>query len=313
MSHRHTPVAVGKLRFAFALCAGVLVAEVAGGVASHSLGLMADAGHLLTDLFALGLAWFAAEQATRPADARRTYGYHRLGILVALLNAVTLVVIAIFIAFEAYHRLIGNEQEVNGALMLGVAALALVVNALVAFSLAGVGQSNLNVKSALLHVIGDAAASAGVLAAGAVIAVTGLYELDPIASLAIAALICVGAWRIIGQAVGILMESAPPGLNVAEVVRQILIVPGIKDVHDLHVWSISSEMTALSCHVLMEDRPMSDVGVTLASIKDILRRRFGVGHATIEVECEGCVTDNAFCSVEELPHPAEGSHAGHDH
>ncbi|HLQ32458.1 MAG TPA: cation diffusion facilitator family transporter [Chloroflexota bacterium] len=306
MSHRHEQMAVGRLRMAFLLSLGILLAEVLGGLASHSLALLADAGHLLTDIFSLGLAWFAAVQALRPADARRTYGYHRMGILVALVNAVALVVIAIFIAFEAYRRF-GTEQPVNGVLMLVIAAFALLVNIVVVFSLWETGD-NLNVKSALLHVLGDAAASAGVLVAGAVIALAAVYQLDPIVSLIIAVLICIGAWRIIGQAVGILMEGAPPGLNVAEMVRQILRVPGVKDVHDLHVWSISNQMTALSCHILMEDARTSEVTATLANMKQLLRQRFGVAHATIEVECEGCETDNAFCS-QLLEEPTAHVHA----
>jgi cobalt-zinc-cadmium efflux system protein len=302
MSSQHTHVTVGRLRLAFILSAVILLAEVVGGLASGSLALLADAGHLLTDIFSLGLAWFAAVQALRPADARRTYGYHRIGILVALINAVALVVIAVFIAFEAYRRL-STAQPVDGTIMLAVAAVALVVNGFVAFNLSGAGGHNLNVRSALLHVIGDAAASAGVIAAGAAIAVTSVYQLDPLVSVLIAVLICVGAWRIIGQAVRILMEATPASMNMAEMVRQILHVPGVKDVHDLHVWSISSDMTALSCHVLMEDRRTSEVAATLAQMKGLLHQRFNVCHSTIEVECEGCEIDNnAFCSLEEHEH-----------
>ncbi|HEX6510815.1 MAG TPA: cation diffusion facilitator family transporter [Chloroflexota bacterium] len=309
MSHRHEPVAVGRLRMAFMLSAAILLAEVLGGLAAHSLALLADAGHLLTDLFALGLAWFAAVQAVRPADARRTYGYHRLGILVALLNAVALLVIAIFVAFEAYRRF-SSATPLNPPIMLGVAGFALLVNVAVAYSLLDTGGHNLNVKSALLHVIGDAAASAGVVAAGTAIALTGAYQLDSIASVVIAVLICVGAWRIIGQAVGILMEAAPPGLNMAEMMRQVLRVPGIRDVHDLHVWSISNDMTALSCHVLMEDCRTSEAAATLNQMKALLHDRFGVCHSTIEVECVECETDDAFCRLEEHEHlPGPPAHA----
>ncbi|HVA24654.1 MAG TPA: cation diffusion facilitator family transporter [Chloroflexota bacterium] len=303
MSHRHEPMAVGRLRLAFMLSAAILLAEVLGGLASHSLALLADAGHLLTDIFSLGLAWFAAVQALRPADARRTYGYHRTGILVALINAVALVVIAVFIAFEAYRRF-SVAEAVNSGVMAGVAGFALAVNAFIALSLSRAGGHNLNVRSALLHVIGDAAASAGVVAAGAAIAVTGVYQLDPVASVIIAVLICLGAWRIIGQAVRILMEAAPSSLNIAEMVRQILQVPGIRDVHDLHVWSISNDMTALSCHVLMEDRRTSEHTATLAEMKVLLHQRFNVCHSTIEVECEGCEIGNTFCSLEEHEHAA---------
>ena len=305
MSQHHESATVGRLRMAFVASAAILLIEIAGGLASGSLALLADAGHLLTDIFSLGLAWFAAVQALRPADARRTYGYHRMGILVALINAAALVVIAVFIAFEAYRRL-AAARPVDSLIMLGVAAVALVANAVVAFSLAGAGGHNLNVRSALLHVIGDAAASAGVVAAGAAIAISGISQFDPIASVLVAVLICVGAWRIIGQAVRILMEAAPPSLNVTDMMRQILGVPGIKDVHDLHVWSISNDMTALSCHVLMEDQRTSELTSTLAEMKLLLHQRFNVCHSTIEVECEGCATENAFCSLAEHEHTASG-------
>lgn len=298
---------MARLRVAFLASMAILLGEIVGGLAAHSLALLADAGHMVTDIFSLGLAWFAAAQVGRPTNSSRTYGYQRTGILVALLNSGALIVIAIFIAFEAYRRLFVT-QAVNSELMLIVAAFALIVNALVAWWLGRSSSSNLNVRSALLHVIGDAGASAGVLAAGAGIAVTGIYQLDPIASVVVALLVCLGAWRIIGQAVSILMEAAPRNIDMAEMIRQILRVPGIRDVHDLHVWSLSSEITALSCHVLMDDQRTSQVSGSLSQMKQVLRQRFGVTHSTIEVECEGCATDNAFCSqIEEPEHAALGS------
>ena len=296
MAHRHDQLTLGGLRLAFAVTAAILLAEGLGGVFAHSLALLADAGHVLTDLFALGLAWYAAEQALRPANASRTYGYRRLGILVALANAVGLIVIAVLIAFEAYRRFF-ESTPVNSGLMLAVAAVALMANVGIAWQLANFGTENLNIRSALLHVVGDAGAAAGVLAAGAAIAATHIYQLDPIASVLVAVLICVGAWRIIGQTLVILMEAAPAGLNMAEMVRTMLRVRGIKDVHDLHVWSISDELVALSCHVVMEDQRTSEAAAVLSSLKHRLHDQFGVEHATIEVECEGCETDSAFCSA----------------
>jgi len=297
----HQSVTIARLRGAFIASLLILLVEVFGGLAAHSLALLADAGHMLTDIFSLGLAWFAAVQGLRPADASRTYGYQRTGILVALLNAVLLVAIAVLVAFEAYRRF-QLAESVNGGLMLAISAVALIVNIAVAWWLARSGTRNLNVRSALLHIIGDAGASAGVLAAGLGIMLTNYSQLDPIASAVVALLICLGAWRIIGQTLGILMEAAPAQINMAEMVRQILHVPGIKDVHDLHVWSISGDMTALSCHILMEDQRTSEVTQTLSNMKDMLRLRFDVSHSTIEVECEGCAADNAFCSqVEEAP------------
>src|SRR5581483_5703457 len=266
----------------------------------------ADAGHMLTDVFALGLAWFAASQALRPADERRTYGYQRIGILAALFNAAALLGIAVFIAFEAYMRF-QTTETVNGTLMLGVAALALLVNVTVAWHLSRSGPINLNLRGALIHVLGDVAASAAVIVAAAAIAISGIYQLDAIAGLVVAVLICFGAWQVIGEALRILMEATPSDINVAEMVRQILHVPGIQDVHDLHVWSLSSEMRVLSCHVLVEDQRTSDTAATLGRIKQLLRERFGVTHSTIEVECQGCEIDNAFCSQfdEHQPQPAE--------
>ena len=295
MVHQHEHLTIGRLRGAFAASAALLAAELAGGLAAHSLALLADAGHMLIDMFSLGLAWFAAEQALRPADFRWTYGYQRSGILVALVNAAGLLAITVFIAFEAYHRLLSPEP-VNSNLMLIVAAAALVINAAVAGWLAQAGSRNLNVKSALLHIVGDAAASAGVLVAGATITITGIWQIDPLASVLVALLICLGAWHIISQTIGILMEAAPRGFDMGEVVRQILRVAGVYDVHDLHVWSISNEVTALSCHVLMDDQRTSEVMGTLEAIKHMLRDRFGIVHATIEVECVGCVAENAYCS-----------------
>jgi cobalt-zinc-cadmium efflux system protein len=297
MPHRHEQLTLGGLRLAFAVTAAILLAESLGGRLAHSLALLAVAGHVLTDLFALGLAWYAAHQAMRPADASRTYGYRRLGILVALANAVVLIVIAVLIAFEAYRRFF-EVNPVNSGLMLVVASFALMANAGVAWQLSQTGGGNLNVKSALLHVVGDAGAAAGVLAAGVAIAFTQFYQLDPIASVVVAVLICLGAWRIIGQALGILMEAAPAGLNMAEVVRTMLRVRGVKDVHDLHVWSISDEMVALSCHIVMEDQRTSEAAAVLSALKHRLHDQFGVEHATIEVECEGCETESAFCEAD---------------
>lgn len=300
MDHHHESLTIARLRGAFLASLAILLAEIVGGLAAHSLALLADAGHMLTDIFSLGLAWFAAAQAVRPANSSRTYGYQRTGILVALLNSGALIVIAIVIAFEAYRRFF-TPEPVNSALMLGIAGFALALNAGVAWWLGQAGSANLNVRSALLHIIGDAGASAGVLAAGVGIALTGIYQLDPIASVVVALLVCLGAWRIVGEAVSILMEGAPRSVDMAEVVRQILRIPGVKDVHDLHVWSLSSELTALSCHVLMEDQRTSQVSVSLALMKQVLRQRFGVAHSTIEVECEGCATENAFCSQLDEP------------
>ncbi len=294
MERSAPPSTIQRLRLAFFLTTATLLVEVCGGLLANSLALLADAGHVLTDIFALGLAWFAAHQALRPADERRTYGYHRTGILAALANAMVLIVVALAIAFEAYQRL-QAPQTVNGPIMLVAACFGLVINIIIGLKLSAEGSVNLNVRSAFIHVVGDAAAGAGVIVAAIIIAVTHVTQADPIISVAIALLVCIGAWRIITDTVRILMEAAPAGLNLSEVVDHIRNVSGIKDVHDLHVWSISNEMTALSCHVLIEDQRTSEIAATLEEVKHLLRDHYHVGHATIEVECDGCEADSPYC------------------
>src|SRR5216684_3562794 len=205
------------LKRALALTCVILAVEFAGGVVSHSLALLSDAGHVLTDVFALGLAWFAIEQAKRPADRRRSYGYQRVSILAALVNSVTLMVIAI--AIEAVRRL-AHPEPVQGVVVIASALTAIAINAYVVFGLRGHGK-NLNIRAALLHVTGDIGASAGVVVAGAIILLTGWLYIDPILSLAIAALIAYGAWRIVRETVNLLLEGTPSEVNLAEVTTEI--------------------------------------------------------------------------------------------
>src|SRR4029077_11629228 len=194
----------GTLKTALALTFVILLVEFAGGLISHSLALLSDAGHVLTDVFALGLAWFALEQSKRPADRRRSYGYQRVSILAALVNSVTLIVIVIAIAIEAVARL-ANPEPVQGVVVVASALVAIAINAYVVFGLRGHGK-NLNIRAALLHVTGDIGASAGVVVAWTIILLTGWLYIDPILSLAIAALIAYGAWRIVRETVNLLLE-----------------------------------------------------------------------------------------------------------
>src|ERR1700730_14068969 len=207
------------LRKALALTCLVLAVEFAGGLASHSLALLSDAGHVLTDVFALGLAWFAVEQAKRPADQRRSYGYQRVGILAALVNSVTLIGIVIVIAVEAVRRL-ASPEPVQGGLVIVTALVGIAINAFVAFGLKGDTHS-LNMRAALMHVAGDIGASVGVVVAGAVILLTGWLYIDPILSLGIAALIAFGAWRIVRETVNLLLEGTPREINVGQVTGEI--------------------------------------------------------------------------------------------
>jgi len=277
----------GRLRLALGLTLAVLVIEFAGGLLSHSLALLSDAGHVLTDVFALGLAWFAVEQSHRPADHRRSYGYQRVGILAALLNSVTLVVIVIAIAVEAVRRLISPEP-VQGGIVVATALAAIAINTFVILTLRS-GARSLNLRAALLHVTGDVAASVGVVVGGIVILLTGWLYIDPILSLAIAALIAYGAWGIVRETMNLLMEGTPADIDVAAVKTQITKTPKVTGVHDLHVWALSSEEIALSCHIVVGDISLGDAEHVVRDVEHRLCDAFTIGHTTIQVEsCHPC-------------------------
>ena len=290
--HAHVHGAERQLHLALALTAVILIVELVGGWLAHSLALFADAGHVLTDLAALGLALFAARQAHRPADQARTYGYHRTGILVALLNASALIVIALLIAVEAYSRVL-HPLAVQPLPMLAAAAVGLAINVFVAARLHGHGD--LNMRGAWLHVVGDAGASAGVILAAALIALSGWMPIDPLLSLAIAGLIAFGAWRLLSEALSVLMEAAPREIDMPEMVRQMLRVPGVRDVHDLHVWSVGSGLTMLSCHVRIDEQPLVEGLEVIRRLSQVLQERFGIAHCTIQPETTGCVTTDLYC------------------
>jgi cobalt-zinc-cadmium efflux system protein len=276
-----------QLRLALGLTLAILLIELSGGLLSHSLALLSDAGHVLTDVFALGLAWFAVEQSKRPADQRRSYGYQRVGILAALVNSAALIVIVLAIAYEAVRRLLAPEP-VQGGVVIATALVAIAVNALVILTLRG-GGPNLNLRAALLHVTGDVAASAGVVVAGLVILLTHWLYIDPILSLGIAALIAFGAWGIVRETVNLLMEGTPADIDLAAVTSEITKTKTVKSVHDLHVWALSSESVALSAHVVIDELSLPDAEHLMRDIEQRLCERFAIGHTTIQVEsCHPC-------------------------
>jgi len=315
--HDHAHSMTGRtLRTAFFLTVIILAVELAGGLLSHSLALLSDAGHVLTDIVALGLAWYATAQAARPADARNTYGYHRIGILAALANAVTLIVIVLAIAYEAIGRF-QRPEKVTPTLMFVSAAVGIAVNLYIAFGLQKEGGENLNNRAALLHVLGDIGASAGVIVGGVIIVLTRWYPADPLISLFIAVLIARGAWCILRETVDILMEATPKDINVAQLVRDVIQQPGISDVHDLHIWSIAGGMKALSAHVQVDDRPLSACDELLTGVNRLLQTKYKIGHSTLQVECAGCNPNHLYCSTDpeggsEHQH-AHGDNHGHDH
>ncbi|MFL5624444.1 MAG: cation diffusion facilitator family transporter [Ktedonobacteraceae bacterium] len=312
-NHNHTHgMAKQTLRIAFFLTIIILLAELVGGVIANSLALLSDAGHVVTDLFALGLAWFAVVQAERPANARKTFGYHRVGILAALVNAVTLILIAVAITWEAVQR-IQRPEPVQPLAMFVAAAIGIAVNLFIGFALQREGH-NLNVRAAILHVFGDVAASAGVILAGVVILLTGWTLVDPVLSVGIAILIAIGAWRVLRETTDILMEAVPRDISMSELVNDMKQVEGVQDVHDLHVWTIASGMYALSCHILIDDLPPSDSSPILQTLTTTLREKYHIDHATIQFECDNpqggcCEIDSLYCRLQVAKEQCNG----HDH
>ncbi|MNS32449.1 Cadmium, cobalt and zinc/H(+)-K(+) antiporter [compost metagenome] len=310
--HHHLHLTGRKLAIAFFLSFFILAVLVVGGIMSRSLALLADAGHVVTDIAALGLSWYATAQALRPADQQRTFGYHRTGILAALANAVTLIVIAVFISYEAYQRL-WAPQAVESGIMMGAAAVGLFLNLGIGWWLKDESEHNLNVRSAFLHVIGDAAASAGVIVGAIIIMLTGWHIVDPILSVAIAVFIAYGAWQVLDESLHILMEGVPRGLDLNQLVADVRAIPGVVDMHELHVWSISSGLTSLSCHLLIEDQHVSESMAIIGKVNSVLGDKYHIEHTTIQAEAAHCSPDSPDCNL-SLTQPASGhSHHGHGH
>ncbi len=276
-----------SLIVALALTTLVAALEIAGGIASHSLALTSDAVHVCMDVFALAVALFAAIGAARPADPRRTFGYGRIEVLGALFNGTLLLVATIVILYEAIRRF-GAPVEPEAGLMTAVAAIGLAVNGTVGYVLHRQSGENLNVRAALFHVIGDALGAAAVVAGGIVIAITHLAWIDPLLSIFVAGIIVVGVQRVIRDAADVLLESAPGDVDQQKLVEHLEAIGGVCGVHDLHVWSIASGSHALSAHVLLDDRRLSEANDVLREIDACVQSHFGIAHVTIQFECENC-------------------------
>jgi cobalt-zinc-cadmium efflux system protein len=293
---------VRRLWVVLLLTAGFMVVEAVGGLLSGSLALLADAGHMLTDVGALGLSLLTAWIAQRPADDTKTYGYLRWEILAALVNGAALLGIAAWIVVEAARR-IGHPQPVNSGLFLAVAAAGLVVNLASLRLLHGHGGESLNVRGAYLHVLSDLLGSVGALAAAGIIAVTGWTLADPIVSVALSLLILVGAWRLVRESVDVLLEAVPRGVSMSEVQRRMLGVPGVTAVHDLHVWTVTTGMVAMSGHAVVPELA-AHPGV-LGEIRDAMAG-LGIGHVTVQLEVrDGCEAAPAAAAPDSYCH--------HDH
>ena len=287
-SHLHVAgISSNKMWLATAITFAFCLVEALVGYRSNSLALMADAGHNFADALALALSAFALWIATKPADNKRTFGYHRVGILAALVNAVGLAVMAIVIFWEGIQRLQTPEHVLSGP-MIWVALLAIVLNSGIAWWLASAAKEDLNIRSAYLHMLGDAAASLGVVIAGIIIAFTSLFIADPIVSIVFALLVLWSSWTIFTESIQMLLEGIPVGMELNEVESSIRNVNGVLNMHDLHVWTISSGLIACSCHILVAEQSVSGGQKILKDVAHMLEHDFKIRHSTIQIEVEDC-------------------------
>ena len=276
-----------RLLVALSITGLMTIVELAGGLISNSLALIGDAGHMFTDTLALGLSLFALNLAKRPASQTKTYGFYRAEILAALINGTLLVLVSAYIFYEAYHRFV-EPPEVRGGLMLIVAAIGLAANVVGITILRSASRGNLNVKGAFLHMWSDTVSSVGVIAAGIIILLTGRTIADPIISIIIGLLILRGAGGLVWESINILLEAVPKHLDVGRINTEIRKIKGVNDVHDVHLWAITSGMYAMSCHLLIEDQMVSNCTQIVEEVNQTLSQKFGISHSTVQLECEEC-------------------------
>jgi cobalt-zinc-cadmium efflux system protein len=292
------------LRRSVAATALFVAVEVAAGIHAHSLALLSDAGHNFTDALALVLAWIANYLESKPANEIKTYGYQRAGVLSAFVNALTLVALAAWILYESILRL-RQPEPVRQDIMIAVAALGILLNGGIMWALRTAREKDLNVRSAFVHMLGDALGSVAIIGGGIAIAYTGWVQVDPLLSILIAALIIWTAWDIIHESLNILLEGLPRGLKLTDVVGSMRAVEGVLDVHDLHIWSLGSSTHALSCHVLIGDVPLSASDAVLRRLNGMLAERFHIAHTTVQFEHISCALSENGCI---LPVPPEHHH-----
>jgi cobalt-zinc-cadmium efflux system protein len=271
-----------------------VLAEGITGYLSHSLALMSDAGHNFADALALIFSWYGLWVALKPSTAQRTFGYHRVGILAALVNSVSLIVIALLIFWEAIDRL-RHPEPVHSTPMIIVASIAILMNTVISLWLRAGAKKDLNLRSAYMHMMGDAISGAGVVVAGVVVAFTGASIADPVVSLLIGILILWSSWGILKESVNVLLEAIPEGMNMVEVEQTIAAVRGVRTVHDLHVWTVGSGMVCCSCHIMVNEQSIRSGENVLRAVTQALEHKFGVAHTTIQVEVEGCEPNDMYC------------------
>lgn len=301
-----------RLIVVLALNVVVVVGEAAAGVISGSLGLLADAAHNLTDVGGVVLALVAVRWARRAPTERRSFGYHRGTVLAAQANAAMVLAATALIGFEGVRRLL-HPTSVEGLPVVIVATIALLANAGSVLLLRD-ESNDVNMRAALLHMVADAGASVGVIVGGAVILVTGRFErIDPVISIAIGVIIAWQAVKLVTETANLLLESTPEGLDVVRLEQTMVSVVGVEAVHDLHVWSLSSDVRAMSAHVILDGHPtLEEAQLVGTAIKSAIAQPYRIAHATLELECEGCVDNGEWCAMNDLE-PNQETHVGHNH
>ena len=295
--HSHVPANVSgrTMGAAVALTLAFVVVEAVCGWFAHSLALLSDAGHNLADAAALGFSWYALSIADKPSHEGMTFGYHRVGIFAALANAISLVLIAVFIGWEAIAR-IREPQTANGSVMIVVAVAAMIVNLAIGLWLHKGAKDDLNIRSAYLHMIGDAVSAFGVVIAGVLVATMHLVLADPVVSLLIAGLILYSSYGVLRESATVLLEGTPAGMDMPAVVAAIKSVGGVLDVHDLHVWMVGPGVVACSCHILVAEQSIREGQQVLRAVVHDIEHRFHITHTTVQVEVEGCDADDMYCT-----------------
>jgi cobalt-zinc-cadmium efflux system protein len=294
--HAHAPQGVSGRTMAAAvgLTVAFVCAEALAGWLSHSLALLSDAGHNLADAAALGLSWYALHASSKPSHEGMTFGYHRVGVFAALGNGASLLAIALVILWEAVAR-IRQPEAANGIVMIAVAAAAIVVNVLISSWLRSGAKDDLNIRSAYLHMLGDAVSAAGVIVAGVLVVTTHAPLADPIVSLVIAGLIVYSSYGVLRESATVLLEGTPAGMDMPAVIAAIKAVTGVLEVHDLHVWMVGPGVVACSCHIVVAEQSIREGQQVLRAVVQNLQERFHITHTTVQVEVEGCDANDMYC------------------
>lgn len=293
-----------RLSISLFLTLAFVFIEAAAGLFSNSLALLTDAAHNLTDVIALALSWFAIRMTTRPANERKTYGYHRVGILVALINSTTLVLISLGIFYEAWRRFI-SPSDVQSGILIGVGLVAVVINIITAMLVHKGSDSDLNLRSAFVHLMGDVLSTIGAVIAGILIFFTGANWLDPLVSVLIGFLILYNAWDILRDAIDILLEAKPRDIDSTKLVSDILSIDGVLGIHDLHIWSLAQNLRTMSAHVLTHNMSIGEGAGIQRRINEIVYHRYNIAHATLQLECADCFPDSLYCDICSPSHADE--------